>query len=146
MKMMTDVFICPSTGWGVFLVYDEEECELYARVCDEDEWIRIWLTKGSYPILKKPKFGADNSAIAAVILSWRRWKPPICFKRHFNTGFSGNSLLCAGYFICTLPKYTAHHLWFQSKKWKKMFCLALHETDVPMVRSCLSASMHSAIP
>lgn len=31
MKMMTDVFICPSTGWGVFLVYDEEECELYAR-------------------------------------------------------------------------------------------------------------------
>lgn len=38
MKMMTDVFICPSTGWGVFLVYDEEECELYARVCDEDEW------------------------------------------------------------------------------------------------------------
>ena len=49
-------------------------------------------------------------------------------------------------FICTLPKYTAHHLWFQSKKWKKMFCLALHETDVPMVRSCLSASMHSAIP
>lgn len=27
-----------STGWGVFLVYDEEECELYARVCDEDEW------------------------------------------------------------------------------------------------------------
>ena len=45
MKMMTDVFICPSTGWGVFLVY---------------------------PILKKPKFGADNSAIAVAILSWRR--------------------------------------------------------------------------
>ena len=38
MKMMTDVFICPSTGWGVFLVYDEEECELYARVCDENVW------------------------------------------------------------------------------------------------------------
>ncbi|MCD8357137.1 MAG: hypothetical protein LUE11_11305 [Clostridia bacterium] len=38
MKIISEVFVCPSTGWGAFLVYDEEECELYARVCDEDEW------------------------------------------------------------------------------------------------------------
>lgn len=38
MKIISETFVCPSTGWGVFLVYDEEECELYARVCDEGEW------------------------------------------------------------------------------------------------------------
>lgn len=38
MKIISEVFVCPATGWGAFLVYDEEECELYARVSDEGEW------------------------------------------------------------------------------------------------------------
>lgn len=38
MKMISEIFICPSSGWGAFLVFDEEECELYARVCDEGVW------------------------------------------------------------------------------------------------------------
>lgn len=38
MKMTSEIFVCPSTGWGVFLVYDEEDCELYARVCEDEAW------------------------------------------------------------------------------------------------------------
>lgn len=38
MKIFSETFICPATGWGAFLVYDEEECELSARICDEGEW------------------------------------------------------------------------------------------------------------
>lgn len=38
MKIISEKFICPSTGWDVFLIYDEEECELCARVCDDGEW------------------------------------------------------------------------------------------------------------
>lgn len=37
MRMISEEFISPA-GWGTFLVYDEEACEIYARICDDGEW------------------------------------------------------------------------------------------------------------
>lgn len=60
MKLISETFVCPSTGWGVFLVYDEESCELYARVCDSGEWNPDFVDEDLLPDLEATEIWCEH--------------------------------------------------------------------------------------